>query len=118
MESILTSIKQLLGVTAEDTSFDDDIIMGINTALSVLYQIGIGPSTGFAIHDDIPTWDDYLGDTTKIEMVKTYIHLRVKLVFDPPQNSSVLEMMKEQIKEFQWRLNDEAELKRKDGGET
>lgn len=103
MDSILTSIKQLLGPSAEDTHFDPDIIMHINTVLAILTQVGVGPKTGFAITDATATWSDFIGDDPRLSFVKTYVYLKVKLVFDPPLSSAVLQAMKESISELEWR---------------
>lgn len=111
MESILTSIKKMLGLTPDYTHFDADIIMHINTALMVLTQLGIGPSEGFAIEDDMATWYELIPDYRKHQMVKTYVYLKVKLIFDPPQSSAVITAINEQISEFEWRLNVSAESK-------
>lgn len=109
MESILTSIKKLLGPSEEDTSFDTDIIIHINSALMRLNLLGVGPVDGFTITDKTATWSDYLGATKKFDSVKTYIYLKVRLVFDPPSSSFVVEAMREQIKEYEWTLNVQAE---------
>lgn len=105
MESILTSIKKLLGITEEYEHFDADIIMHINSVFMVLNQLGVGPAEGFYIEDDKATWDKYLTDPAKLQMVKSYIYLKVRLLFDPPVNGTVINSMKEQINEFEWRLN-------------
>lgn len=109
MESILTSIKKLIGYDEEYTHYDQDIIIFINTTIATLRQLGIGPENGFVIKDSSTTWSDYLGETLLLETVKTYIHLKVKLVFDPPSSSFVLESIKEIIKECECRLNMTAE---------
>jgi hypothetical protein len=105
MESILTSIKKLLGPSAEYEHFDPDIIMHINSALMVLTQIGVGPADGFVIEDETSLWTDFLPDGKNLEAVKTYVYLKVKIIFDPPLNASVLESYKQQIKEYESRLN-------------
>lgn len=105
MESILTSIKKLLGIEEEYTHFDPDIIIGINSALSILTQIGVGPSTGFSISDKTSTWSNFISDLSKLELVKSYIHLKVRLLFDPPASSAVIEVINKQLAEFEWRLN-------------
>jgi AAA+ ATPase superfamily predicted ATPase len=105
MESILTSIKKLLGIAEEYTHFDSDLIMHINSVFLVLHQLGIGPANGFFISDKSDTWDDFLEDNTNLEMVKSYMHMKVKLLFDPPLSSSVIESMNRMIAEFEWRLN-------------
>ena len=105
MESILTSVKKMLGITEEYDCFDADIIMHINTVFMVLTQLGVGPASGFYIEDDTATWEDFLEDPTKLQMVKSYMYLKVRLLFDPPASSVIVECMKESIKEFEWRLN-------------
>lgn len=110
MESILTSIKKLLGPTEELTHYDPDIIMHINTVLMALRQMGVGPSTPFTISDSSATWDQFLGaDNKSMEAVKTYVYLKVKLVFDPPQSSITLQAMNETLKELEFRLYSQAE---------
>lgn len=105
MDSILTSIKKLLGITEEYEHFDPDIIMHINSAFSVLTQLGVGPKQGFRIEDESTEWSEFLNDDLRIEFVKTYVHLKVKLVFDPPLSSAVLESINRQISELEWRIN-------------
>lgn len=111
MESILTSIKKMLGITEECTDFDAAIIMHINTVFMILRRFGIGPKDGFVIEDEMPIWDDFLpdGTFTKMAAVKTYVYLKVKLVFDPPLSSSTVESMNRMISELEWRLNEVAE---------
>lgn len=109
MESILTSIKKLLGIYEADTSFDIDIIIHINTVFMILRQMGIGPSEGFSITGSYETWSDYLSDTSLIESVKTYVALKVRLIFDPPASSAIIEAMNRTIGELEWRLNVQAD---------
>lgn len=110
MESILTSIKKLLGIAKEYTHFDDDIIMHINSVFMTLTQLGVGPSEGFYIEDDSAYWEDFIDDPYKLQAVKTYIYLKVKLVFDPGSvGSSTLASYERQIQELEWRLNVAAE---------
>lgn len=104
MDSILTSIKKLLNIAEEYEYFDSDIIMHINSALLVLTQLGVGPSEGFVIFDKTAIWDDFLGDDN-VEMVKSYIFLKVKLLFDPPTSSAAMDAANRLISEFEWRLN-------------
>lgn len=104
-ESILTSIKKMLGITEEYTHFDQDIIIHINTVLMILHQLGVGPEEGFSITDSYETWSDFLVDNKNIEAVKTYIYLKVKLLFDPPLSSAVTESINKSINELEWRLN-------------
>ena len=105
MESILTSIKKLLGIEAEYEHFDPDIIMHINSVFMVLNQLGVGPSEGFSIEDDTSVWTDFISNNTKIEAVKSYIYLKVKLLFDPPLSSAAIDSIKRMIDEYEWRLN-------------
>ena len=105
MDSILTSIKKLLGITEEYENFDQDIIMHINSAFMILNQLGVGPKSGFSINDKSSTWDEFIPESSNLEAVKTYVHLKVKLMFDPPLNSTVIEAIKSQINELEWRLN-------------
>lgn len=105
MESILTSIKKLLGITEEHDYFDADLIMHINSVFMILTQLGVGPSEGFRIEDDTATWDEFIPEDQNLELVKSYMHLKVKLLFDPPLSSAVIESMKQMINEFEWRLN-------------
>ncbi len=104
-ESILTSIKKLLGISAEYQVFDMDIIMHINTVFVILNQLGVGPLEGFKIEDDLATWNMFTNDVNSLESIRTYIYLKVKLLFDPPLNSAVLESIKQTINELEWRLN-------------
>jgi len=103
-ESILKTIKPMLGVSVSDTSFDMDIIVLINSSLAVLNQNGIGV-TDYEIIGDTEVWADLLGETTlKLTPIKTFVFLYVKLIFDPPTNSSILEALKQQKEETLWRL--------------
>ena len=106
MESILTSIKKLLGIVEEYEHFDVDIIMHINSAFSVLTQLGVGPEEGFRIEDASAVWSDFLYDDPRLEMVRTYVYLKVKMVFDINSSSSaVIESINRQIQELEWRIN-------------
>ena len=101
--SILTSIKKLLGITESCTDFDTDIIMHINTILMTLNQLGVG-TEGFQIEDKNAVWSEFI-ESDKLAATKSYVHLRVKLLFDPPLNSAIIEAIKESIRELEWRLN-------------
>ena len=103
MESILTSIKKLLGIQESYTNFDEDIIIHINTAFVTLNQLGVGPSYGFLIEDDGAVWTDYITECN-LTMIKTYIYLKVRLVFDPPSSSALLESINRTIAELEWRI--------------
>lgn len=109
MESILTSIKKLLGITEEYEHFDSDIILHINSVFMVLNQLGVGPKEGFSISDKEDLWEDYITEGLNLEAVKTYVFLRVRLIFDPPQSSAVIEAINRTINELEWRLNIQAE---------
>lgn len=105
-ESILNSIKSMLGPDGDYDDFDGDIIIHINSALSVLTQLGVGPPKGFRVKDDTNTWGEFIPtDRDDLDSIKTYVYMKVKLIFDPPQSSAVIEAFKEQIKETEWRLN-------------
>ena len=109
MDSILTSIKKLLGIEASYEHFDSDLIMHINSVFMILTQLGVGPSEGFTIEDSSATWDDYISDPTKLQSVKSYVYLKVKLLFDPPLSGIVVEAMNRMISELEWRLNVEVD---------
>lgn len=110
MESILTSIKKMLGIPEEYDAFDVDIIMHINTVFMALRQMGVGPTEGFYIEDKSATWDEFIEDPMECNAVKTYMYAKVRLIFDPPQNSAHIECLKQTVSEFEWRLNFAAEL--------
>ena len=110
-DSILTSVKKLLGITEEYTHFDPDIIMHINSVFMILSQLGVGPASGFSIFDATAVWSDFLPDGANLQAVKSYVCQKVKMLFDPPQSSAVLDAMKQSVSEFEWRLNVEAESK-------
>lgn len=114
--SILTSIKKLLGITESCTDFDTDIIMHINTVLMILNQLGIG-TEGFQIEDKNAVWSEFV-DPNKLAATKSYVHLRVKLLFDPPLNSAIIEAIKESIRELEWRLNVRVESEFEDDEEV
>lgn len=105
IDSILVSIKKMLGITEEYTHFDRDIIMHINSVFMILNQLGVGPSEGFRIEDDLATWDEYITETDNLDAVKSYMYLKVKMLFDPSLSSSVMNAMEQTIKELEWRLN-------------
>ena len=104
MESILTSIKKLLGITEEYTAFDQDLIMHINSVFAILMQLGVGPKDGFMITDKSETWNQFTTKNTE-SLVKSYIHLKVRMMFDPPTSGIVSESMSNTIKEYEWRLS-------------
>lgn len=104
-DSILDSIKKILGMPPAYDAFDTDLVIHINSVFGILAQLGVGPEGGFSISDNTTLWKSYLGDSKDLEMVKSYIALKVRLVFDPPTTGAVMDAMKEQIREYEWRLN-------------
>lgn len=105
MDSILTSVKKSLGITEDYEHFDPDIIMHINTIFSVLTQIGVGPPTGFRIEDKTMQWTEYIPENRyDLESIKTYMCLRVRMLFDPPSSTTVTESMNRTINELEWRI--------------
>ena len=111
-ESILKSVKKLLGISPEDTSFDIDIVMYINGAFAVLQQLGVGPDEGFIIEDDSEEWIDYLDDENAYNMVRPWMVMRVRLSFDPPATSFGIDALKEQAKELEYRISAYREWKK------
>ena len=109
MDSILTSIKKLLGISSEYTQFDGDIIIHINSTFMTLNQLGVGPDHPVFISSEMETWESLLGDSKSLEAVKSYVYLKVKLLFDPPTSSFVLNSIKESINELECRLLIQAE---------
>lgn len=109
MESILTSIKKMLGITEDDTSFDPDIIMHINSVFMILRQLGIGPPEGFSIEGKNAVWKDFISDNALIESVKSYVYMKVRLIFDPPTSTAMIDSSQRLIGELEWRLNVAAE---------
>ena len=103
-QSILNTIKKMIGPTIDYTYFDTDIIIHINSVLSILNQLGVG-TPGFTVSDNTALWSDFVEDSTYLEAVKSYVYLRVKLLFDPPLNSSVIASMEKTISELEWRMN-------------
>jgi hypothetical protein len=104
-ESILKSTKKILGLEADYTPFDLDIITHINATFSILNQLGVGPEASFYIEDDTALWTDFNVPANQLHLVKTYVYLKVRLLFDPPATSYLINAVTEQIKEYEWRLN-------------
>jgi hypothetical protein len=103
--SILNSIKKILGLSDTYTAFDVDIIMHINSVFSVLTQMGIGPTEGFSIEDSLTEWDQFITNNKNYNLVRSYMSMKVKLLFDPPNNSFLLSSIEKQIQEYEWRLS-------------
>ena len=108
-DSILKSIKKVLGIHENDSSFDIDITMHINGVFSTLNQLGVGPINSFFITGDSETWSDFLGGAKNINPGQTYGYLRVRLIFDPPATSFTIASMEKQAEQLEWRLNIHAE---------
>lgn len=104
-ESILESIKKLLGIATTYTVFDQDLLIHINSVFMILRQIGVGPEEGYKITGPLNVWSEFSNNDLFIESVKTYVYLKVRLYFDPPQNSSLMQAIQSQINELEWRLN-------------
>lgn len=105
-ESILQTIKKLIGLDNEDSSFNTDLIIHINSVFFILYQLGVGPDPAFSITGTGETWADFLGeDISKFEAIKTYIYMKTRIVFDPPTNATIMESLKSAIDEYEFRLN-------------
>lgn len=102
--SILNSVKKDLGIVPEYTHFDPDIIMDINTAFSILTQLGVGPKAGFSITDDKAVWTDFITDG-RLEIVKTYVAKKTKQMFDPPSTGPLSEALNKVLNEMEWRIN-------------
>lgn len=113
MESILTSIKKMLGYEADDTGYDEELVLHINSVFMDLNQLGVGPPEGFEIEDETSIWQDFIPDEKKLKFsgVKTYIFMRVKLIFDSSTMSSALiESYNKQCDRFEWRLQHAVEF--------
>lgn len=108
-DSILNTTKKALNVPADYAAFDADITMHINSVFSTLTQLGIGPQEGFRIDDDSALWIDFLNGDDRLNNVKSYMYLRVRLLFDPPGTSFHLEAIKQQVTELEWRINTQRE---------
>lgn len=104
-DSILKTIKQLLGPSGSYEAFDVDIMTHINSVFLDLQQLGVGPEEGFMITGDKETWLDFIPDTIVLSAVRSYMYLKVKLIFDPPTSSTVLESYKQMIDRMEWRIN-------------
>lgn len=104
-DSILNSVKKILGIAPDYDAFDTDVIIHINSVFSTLTQLGLGPNEGFRIEDASAVWEDFLLGDMRLNAIKTYVYLRVRILFDPPTTGFVLAALQEQIKELEWRMN-------------
>lgn len=103
-ESILVYVKRLLGIQSDYNHFDPDIIYGVNAAFAVLTQLGVGPAEGFMISDDTSKWSDFVTDKSRLSLIKEYVCLRTRLLFDPPSSSALIDAMNKTVAEYEWRL--------------
>lgn len=117
-DSILESVKRLLGPGPDQTEFDSELLMNINGVFFELQQLGIGPEEGFSVYDDTEKWIDFTTDENVLNALKPYMYLKIKLIFDPPTSSSVLASFENMINRFEWRLNVDSELKSLNGEEV
>lgn len=108
MDSILNSVKKKLGIQEDYTHFDEDIIIDINSVFMILNQLGVGPDEPFTIEDEDAYWEDFI-DNTRIEAVKSYMYMKVRLMFDPPTSGFLVDSLKKQIDELEWRMLVQAE---------
>lgn len=103
-ESILVYVKRLLGIQSDYNHFDPDVIYGINAAFAVLTQLGVGPKEGFSISDDSTKWNEFVEDTARLSLIKEYVCLRTRLLFDPPSSSALIDAINKSVAEYEWRL--------------
>lgn len=103
--NILENIKKAVNLPSDYEAFDQDVMMHINSVFSTLHQLGVGPPSGFMIQDGGETWADFLGNDPRLNNIKTYIYLRVRLLFDPPTTGFHVSAMSQQIAELEWRIN-------------
>ena len=109
-ESILATIKKMLGLDDNYTPFDTDVKVFLNSAMMTLQQLGVGPVNGFIVNDYSEKWSDFLPSDKMLEAVKAYLYVCVKMAFDPPTSSFVMDALKQQKEEFEWRLKEQAEF--------
>lgn len=114
-DSILTSVKKMLGIAEEDEHFDTDLIIHINSVFSILNQLGVGPEAGFSISNKSYFWSDLTNDVATLDAVKSYVYLKVRLLFDPPTSSAAIESINKLCSELEWRLNVAAEAQGEEG---
>ena len=111
MESILTSIKEMLGMGANYDHFDHQLVAHINTALTLLTGLGVGPSEGYLIRNKEDKWTDFVPENPKLESIKTYVYLNVKMLFDPPVSAAAIDAIERSIKKLEWLINVTADSK-------
>lgn len=109
MDSILNTVKSIIGITPDYECFDDALIVHTNTVLAELTMMGVGDPKGFIIEDQYATWSDYTRDKSLLVMVKSYVPLKVKMLFDPPTSSPIENAINANLSELEWRINDYAD---------
>jgi len=117
-DSILISIKDAVSVPVDETEFDGELLMHINSAFFILNQLGVGPEKPFIVDSDSQTWTDFMDTMDELSLVKTYIQLKVRVLFDPPTSSQLMTSINEQIKEYEWRLNIDQDKYKIDEGDA
>lgn len=111
MESILDSVKKLLGIADDYTPFDQDIIIHINSVFSILASLGVGPDSGYKITDANNTWDEFISESDpRYSMLKTYVYQKVRLLFDPPLTTNHIDALNKSVTELEWRLQIQSEV--------
>lgn len=108
-DSILDTVKEILGINVEDTVFDGELMVAINTAFFTLFQIGVGQEKPYVITGNSETWNDFTDSIDELSMIKSYVGLKTRILFDPPTSSHLMTAINEQLKEYEWRLNVEAD---------
>lgn len=114
-QSIFVTIKRMLGLNMDETEFDTDILIHLNSAIGVLNDLGVGPKDGFVVTGEAETWADLLGDDSRFEIVKSFLYLKTKIVFDPHTSSILMQAMEKQISEYEWRICSRSDLNGKEG---
>lgn len=109
-QSILKSVKKTLNIAPNDDAFDEDVLIHTNSVFSTITQLGVGPQVGFSIEDDTAVWSDLLLTEVQLGLVKTYVYLKVRMLFDPPTTSFQLDAMTRQIEQLEWRINSTHEV--------
>ena len=104
-DSIFNSVKKVVGLLGDDDSFDEDLLLHINSVVSTLRQLGLSIPADFYVRDDVQTWQNLLGEFRDLDLVKSYMAMKVRLMFDPPSSSFGLKSMEEMVKEYEWRIN-------------
>ena len=104
-DSIFNSVKKVVGLLGDDGSFDEDILLHTNSVIGTLRQLGLSIPADFYVRDDVQTWRDLLGEFRDLDLVKSYMAMKVRLMFDPPSSSFGLKSMEEMVKEYEWRIN-------------